>query len=768
MRYLIIHGHFYQPPRESPFTNEIPRELSASPSRNWNERITKECYSPNAYSRILADGGRIIDMSNNYKYLSFNFGPTLLDYIAKTREDLLERIIEADKDSIERLGFGNAIAQVYNHIILPLAKKEDMKTQIKWGLYNFEKYFNRKSSGIWLAETAINADVVDCLVDCGVKFTILSPYQAQYIVGHHGTVDISDAKIDTSKPYWLYGRTGKKIAVFFYEPFISRAIAFEHLLTSADRFAERIRNSYNDRQLINIATDGESYGHHEPFADMCLAKYFSDNIHRDHIIPTNYEHYLSICPPQEEVILHLGEGGRGTSWSCSHGVERWRSNCGCGGWNGEDLSWRTPLREAFDILRNMQDEIFSNVLDINIDSRNSIREEYIKAIYNETDAKNLYEIVQKQISYRDFIFLMESYKYSLFAYTSCGWFFEDVSRLEPIKNMLYAKQSFNYAKLLKKYKKDSNFASIIENTYKSFLEKLEKSISNKEEHHNARYFLELEAKDEFYYKAYIVNNIAFTLLEKEKKEYKEYKIDNTLIKDIIIKNNIIEGTIVDDVDDDLYFIVESIRDNYELKNKIKLAYSRNELYDTTYYTLSFKDLPCHIRDEISDIIFKDDIKNLDDLNHKIYPEYEKLLHYYIANNITPDYDYRRVMGAILSPILRELIVEKGREAYDDVSKKLNSARNIGVFVSNSGISNLVGDNIKKSLLDLYQNCASEELYNMILDIKFLTKNDMPIDRNTYENIFYNILIKYKNEEISFNDNEKELFIELAHWLNFSI
>ena len=352
MRYLILHGHFYQPPRENPFLGEIQKEASAAPAHDWNERITNECYSPNAYSRILDGYGRIIDMSNNYEYISFNFGPTLLDYIAKTRKDLLNRILEADKKSIQRLGYGNAIAQVYNHIILPLAKKEDMRVQIKWGLYNFEKYFGRKSSGMWLSETAINLDVVDALCDCGVKFTILSPYQAHYVKNIQ-TLDVSGGKIDTSKPYWLYGHNGKRIIVFFYDPYISNDIAFQHLLTSSDKLAERIRNAYGERRLVNIATDGESYGHHEPFADMCLARYFKENAVYDGITPINYEYYLNMFPPIEEVILHEGTGGRGTSWSCSHGVERWRSNCGCGGYDGCDLSWRGPLRDAFDILRKI-------------------------------------------------------------------------------------------------------------------------------------------------------------------------------------------------------------------------------------------------------------------------------------------------------------------------------------------------------------------------------------------------------------------------------
>ena len=763
MRYLILHGHFYQPPRENPFLGEIQKEASAAPAHDWNERITNECYSPNAYSRILDGYGRITDMSNNYEYISFNFGPTLIDYIAKTREDLLKRILEADKKSIARLGYGNAIAQVYNHIILPLAKKEDMRVQIKWGLYNFEKYFGRKSSGMWLSETAINLDVVDALYDCGVKFTILSPYQAHY-VKNITTVDVSGAKIDTSKPYWLYGHNGKRVAVFFYDHYISQSIAFEHLLTSSDKLAERIRNAYGEKRLVNIATDGETYGHHEPFADMCLARYFKENVYYDNITPTNYEHYLSMYPPMEEVILHEGTGRRGTSWSCSHGVERWRSNCGCGGGEGLDLSWRGPLRDAFDILRKMQDKLFAEFLDFTDDTRNSLREEYVRAIYNDLDAKDLYEICSKYISFKEFVFLMESYKYSLFSYTSCGWFFEDVSRLEPIKNMQYAEQSFHYARLLVK---DKN-VSFVDEAHKEFLKTLEKSISNKPEHHNARYFYEKEAKVDVFTKLYVINYFIFNLAASE---YRDININifKHEIKSTKIEKNYVEGILIDNIAADIYFKVHMIKENHEFKNQIQISEVYDNLDKSTIYTMYLKDLTSDIRDKLADSLFEDDIKKLDTLMHQIYPEYRKLFTYFNLNSITPDYDYRRIMGAMASPILREKITERGRDAYDEVSEDLKDARNAGIFISNSGISSLIGDNIKTALNELYNTGNPFITHDLLRDIKFLSNNDMPIDRNTFENIFYKILQKYKSGDIKFErDEEKKSFKELGYWLNFNM
>ena len=763
MRYLILHGHFYQPPRENPFLGEIQKEASAAPAHDWNERITNECYSPNAYSRILDGYGRITDMSNNYEYISFNFGPTLIDYIAKTREDLLKRILEADKKSIARLGYGNAIAQVYNHIILPLAKKEDMRVQIKWGLYNFEKYFGRKSSGMWLSETAINLDVVDALYDCGVKFTILSPYQAHY-VKNITTVDVSGAKIDTSKPYWLYGHNGKRVAVFFYDHYISQSIAFEHLLTSSDKLAERIRNAYGEKRLVNIATDGETYGHHEPFADMCLARYFKENVYYDNITPTNYEHYLSMYPPMEEVILHEGTGRRGTSWSCSHGVERWRSNCGCGGWEGLDLSWRGPLRDAFDMLRKMQDKLFAEFLDFTDDTRNSLREEYVRAIYNDLDAKDLYEICSKYISFKEFVFLMESYKYSLFSYTSCGWFFEDVSRLEPIKNMQYAEQSFHYARLLVK---DKN-VSFVDEAHKEFLKTLEKSISNKPEHHNARYFYEKEAKVDVFTKLYVINYFIFNLAASE---YRDININifKHEIKSTKIEKNYVEGILIDNIAADIYFKVHMIKENHEFKNQIQISEVYDNLDKATIYTMYLKDLTSDIRDKLADSLFEDDIKKLDTLMHQIYPEYRKLFTYFNLNSITPDYDYRRIMGAMASPILREKITERGRDAYDEVSEDLKDARNAGIFISNSGISSLIGDNIKTALNELYNTGNPFITHDLLRDIKFLSNNDMPIDRNTFENIFYKILLKYKSGDIKFDrDEDKKSFKELGYWLNFNM
>ncbi len=764
MKYLIIHGHFYQPPREDPFSGIIPREPSAKPAHDWNERITNECYSPNAYSRVLDKYGRITDIVNNYKYLSFNFGPTLLDYIAKERPDVVEKIVEADQASIKRLGFGNAIAQVYNHIIMPLASYEDMCVQIKWGLYNFNRFFKRRSNGIWLSETAINTTVVDALYDCGVTFTILSPFQAQYVKKANGILEnVSDATIDTSKPYWLYGNNGKRVAVFFYNADVSRAIAFEHLLVSSDKLKSRIKGSYNDAKMLNIATDGESYGHHEAFADMCLSSFFTGSEKENDFVFTNYEHYLSIKPPKEEVILHLGANGLGTSWSCSHGVERWRADCGCGKENGLSLSWRKPLRDAFDILRVMQDKLYNALLPNDKSNRASIRESYIMAIYNDEYAKELYKTFEDSITYQEFRFLMDSYKYSLFSYTSCAWFFNDVSRIEPRKNMQYAERSFYYAKKLAKIK-DIPF---VEEAYQNFLTTLAKSISNNKEAETAREFFENEIKPDLYSELYAINTFAFKLLgetisENTVKIY-DYQVDNFTTED-----GETEGHITHTYENENYFHVTSFEDKYELKHLIKIAKTKEDLANKENHTFSLKDVELEERNDLAEILFVNSINNIDHVLESILPEFEGIFSHYNINDIIPNYDYRRIMGSLYSPILRAKIDSEGREAYDYVTEKLASMRSADIFVSNSGISLTIVDKMKRTLKEIEDESNIKLFDKLIVDIKFLSENNMPTDRHKLENMFYFITKKYKDGQLKIDESEKKNYIELGNWLNFNM
>src|SRR5665213_2306681 len=355
-KYLCLHGHFYQPPRENPWLEAIEMQDSAEPYHDWNERITAECYAPNATARILDGDKRITDIVNNYSRISFNFGPTLLGWMQDKAPDVLAAIIEADHLSRERFsGHGSALAQVFNHMIMPLANERDKHTQVVWGLRDFEHRFGRKAEGMWLAETAADTPSLEVLAEHGIKFTVLSPYQAECVRPLDGGdwTDADGGNVDPSRPYLVKLPSGRSITVFFYDAHISKAVAFERLLNNGEEFAARLMDGYDDRrnwnQLLHIATDGESYGHHHRFGEMALASALN-HIEANQLAKlTNYGEYLEKFPPTMEAQIH-----EQSAWSCSHGVGRWFSDCGCnsGGRPGWNQCWRAPLRQALDWLRD--------------------------------------------------------------------------------------------------------------------------------------------------------------------------------------------------------------------------------------------------------------------------------------------------------------------------------------------------------------------------------------------------------------------------------
>jgi alpha-amylase/alpha-mannosidase (GH57 family) len=360
-KYLCIHGHFYQPPRENAWLEEIEIQDSASPFHDWNERISSECYRPNATSRILNDWDRIIDIVNNYSKISFNFGPTLLSWMESNAPDTYTAILKADRMSMEHFdGHGSAMAQVYNHIIMPLANSRDQITQVLWGLEDFRSRFGREAEGMWLAETAVNVDTLEVLADYGVKFTVLAPRQANRYrkVGNPKWIN----GIDPKRHYVCNLPSGKQITLFFYDGERSQDVAFKGLLKNGREFAVSLVSSFGDRtepQLVHIATDGESYGHHHRHGDMALAfcmRYIETN---DLAQLTNYSQYMNLVPADHEVEIR-----ENTSWSCYHGIERWRSNCGCGDESGYHQKWRAPLRESLNWLRDQLAAVYEQQMEI--------------------------------------------------------------------------------------------------------------------------------------------------------------------------------------------------------------------------------------------------------------------------------------------------------------------------------------------------------------------------------------------------------------------
>ncbi len=450
---IIIHGHFYQPPREDPWSYEILQQPSAYPFHDWNDRIAHECYIPNTESRILDKEGRILHIINNYVSMSFNFGPTLLNWLEEKYPESYEAIIHADKLSMEsNQGHGNAMAQVYNHPIMPLCNTRDMDTQIIWGIEDFISRFNREPEGIWLSETAINYQVALRLMEFGIKFVILSPDQA-YKVYHpqtHKATDVSRGDIDTSKAYYIPSSKGsKRLGVFFYNKGISQAISFKHLLHDAGRFRQALLGQVRSKEnpgLVLAATDGESYGHHEAFGDMCFAAMVYENKEQPAFQLTNPGAFLEQNPATWEVEL---KPGKGTSWSCYHGVGRWMENCGCstGGKEGWNQRWREPLRNAFDDLRDHFVPIFERETKPYLKDPWAARNDYIQ-ILRKPGSESLNAFLKKhaktelsQEDREDVLMLLESQKFAMYMYTSCAWFFADISGIETIQNLRYAQRS---------------------------------------------------------------------------------------------------------------------------------------------------------------------------------------------------------------------------------------------------------------------------------------------------------------------------------------
>ena len=461
-RFVCIHGHFYQPPRENPWLETVETQETAAPYHDWNERICAECYATNGAARILNIKNLITRIVNNYARISFNFGPTLLSWLKENAPRTYRMILDGERRSRKTFGgHSSAMAQVYNHIIMPLASTRDRITQIRWGIADYQHHYGTAPEGMWLAETAADSESLELLAEHGIKFTVLAPHQCKRIRrltdgaanSDAGWTDTTGDTVDTTRPYLVRFDSGASIAVFFYNSPISRAIAFEGLLNSGENFAARLKTGFKDTaepQLVHVATDGESYGHHHKHGEMALA-YALRLLEEDTTVKlANYASFLDQFPPTYECEIV-----EDTSWSCAHGVERWRSNCGCnGGKPGFNQLWRAPLRKALDQLRDAVEplteqegaNLFKDVweardgyIDVVLDQSPQVVERFFRK--HQSHALSVAERVRA-------LELMEMQRHAQLMYTSCGWFFDDISGIETVQVIAYAARVLQLARQL--------------------------------------------------------------------------------------------------------------------------------------------------------------------------------------------------------------------------------------------------------------------------------------------------------------------------------
>lgn len=455
MRFICVHGHFYQPPRENPWLDRVRREPSAAPYHDWNERITAECYGPNAHARLLDGAGRISRIVSTYARMSFNMGPTLLSWLERHAPATYAAVVAADAESRARFGgHGSALAQAYNHMILPLADARDKRTQVVWGVADFERRFGRRPEGMWLPETAVDTATLEALADAGLLFTVLAPRQAARVRPPGGTWrEAAEGGLDTTRPYRVPLPSGRSLAVYFYDGPVSQAVAFEGLLSRGEHLAGRLAAAFPPDAapgaLAHVATDGESYGHHHRFGEMALAWALDHLAAQKDLRLTNYGEHLALHPPQWEA-----EVVECSSWSCAHGVERWRSDCGChtGGRDGWTQAWRAPLRAALDRLRDGARQVYEEKARGLLKDPWAARDAYVAAVLDRSrEGVDAFLAAQaaRPLSGQDEVLalrLLEMQRHAMLMYTSCGWFFNDLSGLETVQVLRYAARTLELAR----------------------------------------------------------------------------------------------------------------------------------------------------------------------------------------------------------------------------------------------------------------------------------------------------------------------------------
>ena len=811
--FLTIHGHFYQPPRENPWLEAIELQDSALPFHDWNERINKECYNPNSVSKIVDNRNRILDVVNNYEHMSFNFGPTLLSWMEHFAPLTYERIIKADIESVsEHSGHGNAMAQVYNHIIMPLANENDKQTQIKWGIRDFEYRFGRKPEGMWLAETAVDDETLKFLEENGIKFTVLSPYQALKFrqEGDKDWQDVSWGNIDPARSYRYYIKSapGKFIDLFFYDGAISRSVAFDELLKDGNKFIKRLKEGISDcrdyPQLINIATDGESYGHHTKFGDMALSYVLKIRAKDEGFKITNYAEYLDKYRSNCEVDIK-----QASSWSCFHGVGRWKEDCGCstGGHPGWNQKWRKPLRDALDYLRDELIVVFENEGQKYFDNVWNVRNKYINVILdrNEMNVKKFQqENFKPDLSDDDKVRameLLEIQRQAMLMYTSCGWFFSEISGIETVQIMKYAARAMQLA---------ARFTS--KNLEEKFLEILSQAKSNIPEFGTGKDIFERFVKPSIITVKQIATLWALSSLYQDfedeenvycytitRKAYKKVqKNSSTFIvghieiqSKITLQKSNVMFALMQYAGGDFHCTIKEYSDDAEfnrIKNDLIKIYTMNtlteiiraldEYFGKEYFTL--KDIFIEERRKILQILLKGKLEKFSQTYQEMYDEGKGSIYHLQGLGLSIPDEFKISAEYALSHKFNDIVVHSGGFVEDDLIQQATDinfeAKKIDIKLDKSP-SNLVFS--KKILQNINRLVHSFEIQqaDVVLEIfDNVRKLELNVDIAEAQNIYFTKIYHrigdiiaseaFKNKKSS-NKRFVEMLLDIGENLNIN-
>ena len=802
-KFLTIHGHFYQPPRENPWLEAIELQDSALPYHDWNERICKECYNPNSVSRIVDNKNRILDIVNNYEYMSFNFGPTLLSWMEEYAPLTYERIIKADIESIsQHSGHGNAMAQVYNHMIMPLANTKDKETQVKWGIRDFEYRFGRKPEGMWLAETAVDDETLRVLADNGIKFTVLSPYQALKMkkITDKNWQDVSWGNIDPARSYkyTIKSDPSKSIDLFFYDGAISRSVAFDELLVDGNKFIKRLKEGISEirdyPQLINIATDGESYGHHTKFGDMALSYVLKIKAEDEGFIITNYAEYLDKYKSDYEVDIK-----QASSWSCFHGVGRWKEDCGCstGGHPGWNQKWRTPLRNALDYLRDQLIKLYEKEGPkyFNDDVWN-IRNKYIDVILNRTylnirkfQKENFKPDLTEEQNIKG-MELLEMQRQAMLMYTSCGWFFSEISGIETVQIMKYAARAMQLAAKFTRDDYETNFLNILSEAQsnipefgngKNIYEKFVKpsvvtykqlaclwAISS--------LYQDFEDEEDVY--CYTVKRNAYQLVQKGNSNLIVGNIE--IFSKVTLQKSNLVFALMQYAGGDFHCAIKefsSTEEFQDLKNSLiktfmmspltEIIRTLDEKFGTEYFTL--KDIFIEERKKILQILLKDQMKNFADTYKDMYDQGRGSIYHMQNLGLEIPNEFKIAAAYAMSQKYNDLISHSDGFVENTIIQQimdLNAeAKKINIQIDKSPSNKkktkriLVNLNRLTKSFEIQQADAIVELFDII------EKLELQIDISEAQNIYYNKIYHRIGDIIESNtQNPKDKDIKFINLL----